>query len=111
MMKRGSRQNQSIQQGDGDANIDARFKRAKHAACSRAVNIQLVADSAIRRWDHYWLSIGDESDMTNKSLIEDGIHRLPVKLAALRQALQCCSFSLGKRTHRIITPGSLTLVS
>src|SRR6266446_1388222 len=87
----GAGQDQSIQQGDRDANGDALIEIAEHAAGGRAVDVEHVSVAPEGRWDDEGLSVGDEADVTEKGFIEDLIDGVAVVNRALRFAHYACA--------------------
>ncbi len=87
MVKARAREDDAVEQADGEADRHAALHLAQHAARRGAVPINAVAFAPIGRRRHIGLPLDDVADVTNKAGIEDGVDRLAVVMAALRQAL------------------------
>src|SRR5438067_1098237 len=87
MMKCGSCQHQSVDQSHCDANINSLPQHAQHATGLRTMNDQFVFDACVAGRNHKWLAVNDESNMANKTFVQDSIDNFALMTAALRQSL------------------------
>jgi hypothetical protein len=76
---------ESVDEGDGDAAVDALFEVAQHATGCGAVEIDGVAFSSEKSGNDDGLAVGDESDVADKGFIEDGIDGFAIVVAAFGQ--------------------------
>src|SRR5262245_58007953 len=88
MVKGRTRQNESVNQRDGHANRNAAAQAPQGPARRRAVNVKFVADAPVSRRNDERLPVNGETDVTNKTLVQNSINHLAVVRAALRQSLQ-----------------------
>jgi hypothetical protein len=70
----GACEDESVDEGNGDAAVNSLFEVAQHAAGGGAVEIELVAFASEERWDDDGLAVGDESDVTDEGFVEDGVN-------------------------------------
>jgi len=66
----------------------------------RAVDNQSVFDARITGGNYEWLTIDGESDMTDKSFVENLIDCVALMTASFGQTLQGCAWRLGELCHR-----------
>src|SRR5437868_12288570 len=72
------RQNQAVEQGDSQAYGHALFQLLQGTAGGGAVNIELVARSAIGRGNDISLAVSGKADVANESFIEDFVSDLAI---------------------------------
>ena len=84
MMKRRTREDQTVDERDGNADADTPREVAKHAACGRTVYVKVVADARVACWDHVRLSVDGKPDVTDESLIEDRVDRFTIVITPFR---------------------------
>jgi hypothetical protein len=70
-MERRSREDQAVEQGDGEARLDAAGQRPKGEVSRRAVEINAVADPGEGGRDDPGTGIDLETDVADQRLIED----------------------------------------
>src|ERR1700722_12418651 len=87
MMKRGPRENQAVDVGDRDADIYSSGQRAQHSARGRTVQIKCFVHAGVICGNDEWLAVNHETNMTNETLIKNGMHGFAVVFAAVGQAL------------------------
>src|SRR5690242_14231432 len=95
-MKGRARQHETVDNRHCHTSIDATGERTQHAARLRTVHIKLVVNASIARRNHERLSIDDEADVTDETLVENRVDRLAIEVAALRQTLELGAISLRK---------------
>src|SRR5262249_60476008 len=78
VMEGGSRQDEAVEQRDGDAGVDAVFERAQHAAGGGAVEVKRVAHAGVDGGDDVRLPVDDEAGVADVRLVEDGVDGLAV---------------------------------
>src|ERR1700674_2222154 len=82
----GAGQDQSVEQGDRDADGDALIEVAQHAAGGRTVDVKHVPVASERSWDHERLSVNQEADVAEESFVEDLVDGVALVNRALRFA-------------------------
>ena len=82
-MESRSRQHQTVEQRDRDADGDRLLHVFQHPAANRAVNVKMVADTRVRCGDYLRLPIDAESDVADERLVDDGVDCLAVVAAAV----------------------------
>ena len=81
-------QHQAVDEGDGDAHVEAGGERAHHPAGGRAVEVQRVADPGIAGGHGEGLAVDDEGDVTDEAVVEDAVDLGAIEDAAFREAAQ-----------------------
>src|SRR5580704_15086845 len=105
MMERGASQDETIDVGYSHANGHATAEGLEHAACGAAVQIQRVTRSAVVGGDHVRLAFDTETDVADKSGVENLVNGLVVVVAALWQALYLGALGRLKFAHFPILTG------
>ena len=85
VMERRSRQHQAVEKRDRDAGVDAAAQRPQHSGRRRAVEVEVIADARVDGRDDDRPPFDDESDVADQRLVEDGVDRRSIVIAALRQ--------------------------
>src|SRR4051812_18209008 len=78
-----SRQHQTVEQRYRDADRDPLLHVFQHPAANRAVDIQMVADTRVRRGNHVRLAIDTESDVADQGFVDDRVDCVAVVAAAV----------------------------
>src|SRR5271156_4061034 len=78
MIEDGTREHESIEQGDGDADGDAVFHLAQHAAGGRAVDIEAVVFAPERSGNDEGLAVGHKSYVAEETFVENAVRRLAI---------------------------------
>ena len=86
MVERRARQDQAVEEGDGDAGVDAVPQRSQHAAGRGAVEVERLADAGVDGRDDERLAVYDKAEVADVGLVEDGVDGLAVVEAAGGQA-------------------------
>src|SRR5260370_37839718 len=82
----GAGEDQSIEQGDRDADGDALIEVAEHAAGGRAVYVEHISVASERSGDHEGLSVNHEADVAEETFVEDLVDGVAVVNRPLRFA-------------------------
>ena len=82
----GAREHQAVEQRDRQATRRTGAEERQHPARGRAVDHHLVADAREGRGNHERLALVHEAHVADEGLVEDGVDRGAIVVAALRQA-------------------------
>ena len=79
----GARQNQSVEQRDGDTHVNALAQRPEHATGRGPVQVNCVTLAAVTGGNDHRISFRHEADVTNQAFVENAIDRLAIVNGAL----------------------------
>src|ERR1041385_2860017 len=105
MMKRRLRQHQTVEQRYRDADGNPLLHVFQHPAANRAVDVQMFADTRVRRGNHVRLPIDAESDVADQGFVDDGVDCVAVVAAAVTLTGYGCTRSF--RVSQGILPKSV----
>src|ERR1700704_5446947 len=76
-------QHQSVEQGDGDADGHAVFHFTQHAAGRGTMDVEAIVFASVRGGDNKRLAVGDETNGTQETFVENAIRGFAIIYAAL----------------------------
>jgi hypothetical protein len=91
----GACEDESVDEGNGDAAVNSLFEVAQHAAGGGAVEIELVAFASEERGNDHGLAVDDESDVADEGFVEDRIDGVAIVVAAFGESAD--TGALGRR--------------
>src|SRR5512132_245614 len=99
MVKRRTRQHQTVQERYRHAHLNSLLQRAQHATRLRAVNYQRVPDARVTGGNNKRLPINIETDVANEAFVQNLIDLFTIETATLWQTLKCGARGFGNRIH------------
>ena len=99
MMKRRTRQHETINQRHRNAYVDALRERPQHADGLRAMKVHLVFGARVAGRNNKRPALNRKANMTDEAFVQDAVNQLSIKDAALRLTFECCALGYRKSVH------------
>jgi methionyl aminopeptidase len=98
-MECGTRENESINERDGNANGNSLSGGVQHPAGGSAVNVESVSSAAVAGRNHIRLAIDNEADVANHGFVQDFVNNIAVVVAAFRKSPHLRAFCRFEIVH------------
>src|SRR5258708_4243 len=76
-------EHESVEQGDGDADVHAFFHLTEHAAGRGTMDVEGIVFASVRSGDNKRLAGGDEANVAQETFVENAIRGFAIIDAAL----------------------------